>query len=239
MHWKMLGPDHPDVGASYNNLGVAFNDKGEYDKAIESIEAALRTHLEIGNRYSMAQSDLLLAKSFEIVGQTEKAIVHADSALTISTELENDILLAEVMVFKGILFVRQSRFEKSLELFQAAEILAKEQAILTMQIHSLSWVAWTEVLLQKEGDAQGHLAELESLLESTEPRYEDQILVLWNLSRIHDSIGDAEEAQGYLKSAYDELMHRADVYGDSPARDVLLNDTIEHQQIIEASAALQ
>ena len=41
-----LGPEHPDVAAIYNNLGLAYNQKGEYDKAVEYYEKSLALKLK-------------------------------------------------------------------------------------------------------------------------------------------------------------------------------------------------
>ena len=35
---RSMGENHPDTAGSYNNLGVAYNNKGEHDRAIESYE---------------------------------------------------------------------------------------------------------------------------------------------------------------------------------------------------------
>jgi tetratricopeptide (TPR) repeat protein len=41
-----LGHDHPDVALSYNNLGLAYDNKGEYDRGIEYYEKSLKIYLE-------------------------------------------------------------------------------------------------------------------------------------------------------------------------------------------------
>ena len=40
-----LGENHPDVAASYNNLGVVYKNKGEYDKAIDFYERSLSINI--------------------------------------------------------------------------------------------------------------------------------------------------------------------------------------------------
>ena len=32
---KTLGGEHPDVAATYNNIGMVWNNNGDYDKALE------------------------------------------------------------------------------------------------------------------------------------------------------------------------------------------------------------
>jgi tetratricopeptide (TPR) repeat protein len=43
---KHLGPLHPDVAMSYNNLGNVYRLKGDYNTAIEYIENALNVPLD-------------------------------------------------------------------------------------------------------------------------------------------------------------------------------------------------
>ena len=33
--FKTLGENHPDTAASYNNIGSSYDNKGDYDKALE------------------------------------------------------------------------------------------------------------------------------------------------------------------------------------------------------------
>jgi tetratricopeptide (TPR) repeat protein len=43
---KKLGPQHPGVAASYNDLGKAYRRKGDYDRAIECFQEALKIGLK-------------------------------------------------------------------------------------------------------------------------------------------------------------------------------------------------
>ncbi len=56
---KSLGPQHPDVAVSYNNLGEIYYYKGEYDKALEYIQKSLDIRLKI-----FGPEHLLVAMSY-------------------------------------------------------------------------------------------------------------------------------------------------------------------------------
>ena len=43
---KVHGDQHPSIGDSYNNIGSVWNDKGEYDKALEYYEKCLKIKLK-------------------------------------------------------------------------------------------------------------------------------------------------------------------------------------------------
>ena len=43
---KQLGPDHPDMAGSYNNIGVSHDINGDYDKALEYYQKSLAIELK-------------------------------------------------------------------------------------------------------------------------------------------------------------------------------------------------
>ena len=40
----MLGSEHPDTAISYNNIGLVYNKKGEYESAIKYLKKAWYTY---------------------------------------------------------------------------------------------------------------------------------------------------------------------------------------------------
>ena len=43
---KQLGPKHPSVATSYNNIGMGHDNEGEYDKALEYYKKSLAIELK-------------------------------------------------------------------------------------------------------------------------------------------------------------------------------------------------
>ena len=43
---KVFGENHPNVATDYNNLGAAWNAKGQYDKAIEYYQKTLKIFIK-------------------------------------------------------------------------------------------------------------------------------------------------------------------------------------------------
>jgi tetratricopeptide (TPR) repeat protein len=37
-----LGENHPELASTYNNIGLAYQRKGEYDKGLQYMEIALK-----------------------------------------------------------------------------------------------------------------------------------------------------------------------------------------------------
>lgn len=48
MREALLGPDHPDLAQSLNNLAALYNDKKQYDKAAPLYERALHIRSQVG-----------------------------------------------------------------------------------------------------------------------------------------------------------------------------------------------
>ena len=43
---KLFGEDHPNIAVEYNNIGIAYDYMGEYDKAIDFCQKALNIFLK-------------------------------------------------------------------------------------------------------------------------------------------------------------------------------------------------
>ena len=50
---KTLGPAHPSVATTYNNLGLAYSTKGEYDKAIDDFTEVIRLEPEAPDGFTL------------------------------------------------------------------------------------------------------------------------------------------------------------------------------------------
>ncbi|MCB4778669.1 MAG: tetratricopeptide repeat protein, partial [Sulfurovum sp.] len=80
-----LGENHLGTATSYNNIGSAWKSKGEYDKAIEYHEKALKiTCATLGeNHPSTATSYNNIGSEWKSKGEYDKAIEYYEKALTI------------------------------------------------------------------------------------------------------------------------------------------------------------
>ena len=47
---SVLGENHPDTAASYNNIGNVYSDKGDYDKALEYFKSLVDEYEELVNK---------------------------------------------------------------------------------------------------------------------------------------------------------------------------------------------
>jgi tetratricopeptide (TPR) repeat protein len=73
---KQLGPDHPDVANSYNNIGEIHRAKAEYDKALEYYQKSLAIVLK-----QLGADHPYVATSYNNIGLVHKAKAEYDKAL--------------------------------------------------------------------------------------------------------------------------------------------------------------
>ena len=81
----VLGERHPDVAVSLDNIGSAYNAKGEHDKAIEYHEKALAIlRVVLGERHpDVATSLNNIGYAYNAKGEHDKAIEYYEKALAI------------------------------------------------------------------------------------------------------------------------------------------------------------
>ena len=73
---KTLGGEHPSVATSYNNIGLTWKTKGEYDKALEYYEKCLAIYLKtLGEEHPyVATSYNNIGLAWDSKGEYEKSL---------------------------------------------------------------------------------------------------------------------------------------------------------------------
>ena len=71
-----MGGEHPDVATSCNNIGLTWNKKGEYDKALECFEKCLAIRLKTlgGEHPHVATSYYHIGKCYDALTRKELAL---------------------------------------------------------------------------------------------------------------------------------------------------------------------
>ncbi|NGX31850.1 MAG: hypothetical protein K940chlam8_01233, partial [Chlamydiae bacterium] len=80
-----LGPDHPDVATTYNNMANVYNAQGQHEKALEFSQKALTIRLaKLGNDHpSVATTYNNMAGVYYAQGLRDKALEFYQKALNI------------------------------------------------------------------------------------------------------------------------------------------------------------
>jgi non-specific serine/threonine protein kinase/serine/threonine-protein kinase len=119
-----LPPDHPDVGASLNELGEAHREKAEYDQARPLYERALAIReKEFGPKSPQVAAVLNnLGLLHVATGNYDEALAMYQRALDIDRQAvdSDDVDLAETLANLAILHVRMGHLDEAKSLFERA-----------------------------------------------------------------------------------------------------------------------
>ena len=120
----VLGERHPDVANSLNNIGVAYNAKGEHDKAIEYHEKALAIQRAVlGERHpDVATSLNNIGSAYNAKGEHDKAIEYLEKALAIQRAVlgERHPDVARSLINIGNAYNAKAEHDKAVGKFRAA-----------------------------------------------------------------------------------------------------------------------
>ena len=110
-----------------DNLGVAYCDLGEYQKAINHYEKALETSTSIGFKLGLAVSNDNLGNAYCRMGEYQKAIAFCEKGLEISTDIGNRPGIVSTNCNLGISYSILGDYEKAIKHFKQG--LAESTAI--------------------------------------------------------------------------------------------------------------
>lgn len=121
---KALGDDHPDVAASYNNIGECFRLKTNYDQGVFSHKEALRIRLKAYGpvHLEVARSYYNLGLCYDNKGENDTAVDFFQKALDIRIKLlgNEDLLVARVYYDIGNSYRKRDEYEKALNCHEKA-----------------------------------------------------------------------------------------------------------------------
>jgi tetratricopeptide (TPR) repeat protein len=88
--WTRQGLAHGEpywAGPLLNNLGWAYFEDGEYDRALDLFERALEVrHRDPGNAAGIAWAHYALAQTLRMLGRADDALAHAEEAAAVLTD---------------------------------------------------------------------------------------------------------------------------------------------------------
>ncbi len=75
---KVHGDQHSSTGTAYNNLGMVWRNKGEYDKAIEYYEKSLAINLKVRGKEHPEVTKLMFrtAQCYQELAENDKALIN-------------------------------------------------------------------------------------------------------------------------------------------------------------------
>ncbi|MGD0756681.1 MAG: CHAT domain-containing tetratricopeptide repeat protein, partial [Bacteroidales bacterium] len=127
---ETLGEKHPEVATSYNNIGNAYYDKGEYDKALEYHFKSFQLLKEIlGEKHPLvADSYNSIGLVYNRKGEYDMALEYHFKALQIYKEIlgEKHPLVAGCYYGIGLVYNKKDECDKALEYYIKALQIDKE-----------------------------------------------------------------------------------------------------------------
>ncbi len=119
---KVLGKEHPNTAASYNNLARVYEDQGEYKKAEELYEKSLQIRESVlgENHLDTATTYNDLASVYDRLGKCKKAEELYEKCLQIREDVlgENHLDTATTYNNMAVMYKRQREYEKAEKLYE-------------------------------------------------------------------------------------------------------------------------
>ena len=128
---SVQGQDHPNTAGSYNNIGIVYRNKGDYDKALEYYLKAVKIREAVlgENHPSTALSYNNISWIYHLMGIYEKALPWAEKAVAAFPN-NPGIIDTLATVYQGL-----DRYDEALEQFELCLKLKKEQGASEADIH--------------------------------------------------------------------------------------------------------
>ncbi len=114
------------IARGSNNLGIIFQTKGEYDKAIELYRKSLKISEEIGDKQGIADAINNLGTFYYNKGEYDKAIELYQKRLQISEEIGDKLSIGMVSANLGNVYYDKGEFDKAIELYQKRLQISEE-----------------------------------------------------------------------------------------------------------------
>ncbi|MCD4840679.1 MAG: tetratricopeptide repeat protein, partial [Methanosarcinales archaeon] len=110
--------DEKVVSVVYNNLGLVYANKGEWDKAIEFYEKSLETVEKVGDVHGMAQTYNNLGMVYAKKGEWDKAIEFYEKDLKISEKVGDVHGMAKTYNNLGLVYAKKGEWDKAIEFYE-------------------------------------------------------------------------------------------------------------------------
>jgi len=121
---EQFGDSHPDVATSYNNIGLVYNDQGNYVKALESYNKALEIYLSVfGDKHpNVATNYNNIAVVYFSQGNYAQALEYYNKALELYLSVFGDRHPSVATSYNNIggVYDSQGNYAKALEYYNKA-----------------------------------------------------------------------------------------------------------------------
>ena len=118
--------DRQNEGAHLGNLGIAYAQLGQVERAIEYHQQALSIAREIGDRRGEGNQLCNLGLAYRALGQVERAIEFYEQALAIAREIGNRRSEGTALGNLGMAYAALGQVERAIGFYEQALAIARE-----------------------------------------------------------------------------------------------------------------
>jgi len=115
-----------EIGVTANNLGIVFDDWGQYDKAVEYYEKSLAIKRELKDRKGEGQTLNNLGNVFADWGQYGKAVDYYEKSLAIKRELKDRKGEGQTLNNLGNVFMDWGQYDKAVDYYEESLAIKRE-----------------------------------------------------------------------------------------------------------------
>ncbi len=221
--------------ASLTSLGLAYNDLGQYQQAIEFHHPALAIFREIGDRKGEANSLMNLGLAYNDLGQYQQAIEFHQSALAIFREIGNRAGEANSLMNLGLVYNDLRQYQQAIEFHHPALAIFREIGNRAGEAKSLgnSGIAYN-ALGERQQAIEFHQSALAIFREIGNRAGEANSLM--NLGLAYHALGQYQQAIEFHQSALAIFREIGDRGGEAKYLNnlgMVYNALGERQQAIE------
>ena len=129
---RLYGKEHKyaiAVNQAYTLKAIAYELQGDFSKAMELAEKAVKENTAIGNQAGVSEAEIVVGVLFEEQGLFSRALEHYNKALVLDEKINNKAGMAMSLNNIGNIYNRQGNQELSLEYYQKALAIDQELGV--------------------------------------------------------------------------------------------------------------
>jgi len=212
---------------AYVNMGIAYQNFGNFPKALENYLAGLKVDEELGNKLRVGRNLSNIATIYKNMGEYEKGLNNNYKALAIFEELKNTRGIAAVCNNMGSIYNEQNNYVKALEYYRKA--LSIDQSLAnrsirygaigilyqeTDQLDSAEFYYKIALAAAEDNNSQTEIGRYKCNLGSvyiTQKKYKDAEKLLLDALEIFEKTGYLEG----LQESHSQLSKLYEAMGDT------------------------
>ncbi|MFW9917860.1 MAG: tetratricopeptide repeat protein, partial [Candidatus Thorarchaeota archaeon] len=157
------------VPAWHNNIGLTYENLGEWEKVLESFKRSMAGFQELGNEFNQAIPLHNMGRYYELRGENDRALGYFQRSSKINRKYNWKRGLAGNLLHEGRIFQSKGEFQRALDSFQDSLALYEEIGLVGWdagQAASLYNIILLYLELQDDNSAKQYLTKLQDFSQN-------------------------------------------------------------------------